>query len=517
MTKVAIVLLTKNPEDFHVWLEYHLNHLQFYHIFVSIEDTPDLVDVIEPFKDKISYDLVDSSTTKDNYFTLMQRQYKFIEKSIKRCQDMNIEYILHMDDDELFNITNTQTYKNVSELFASFDASFDCLHFTNFEAVFPAEQKHCFDTTRFLKCGRGHCKSYGNGKSAGKVSRTLKPNGPHYFKGHVHNVSTKDAVILHFDSCTYKRWYSKFDNLSDISNEKLKKIPFKFYKNSIRLFQQGKSEVEKEAYYKHQKQDPFYNLQTITCDIYKQQKKVARIKKAATPSFHVVLLDSNVKHQVRYIFDCMSANIQHVLHMQPESERVVFYVFLVEYHYPYIQHEVQQLINKFSGVQISFYYLEAQQDDLHDDIRYTMKSMIDVLGVLDVTHNPLLVKLPVHYKLTKLDNIFQIYQVDDSRTFFSSKQKDADSATNMDVCAASISTFRQIFNQRTFKTYGSRSMTMEALLHTIVHDLDIPQNHLNFTSLKCHPQSEHCGVKEWNMKKQEVYCDADNLFCTKTS
>lgn len=526
MAKVAIVLLTKNPEDFHVWLEYHLNYLKFSRVFVSIEDTPDLVHILEPYKEKITYEIVDSSTTKDNYFTLMQRQNRFINKSIKQCQDMGIDYILHMDDDELFNITNSTTYKTVPALFASFDPSFQCLHFTNFEAVFPSDQQHCFDTTRFLKCGRGHCKSYGNGKSAGKVSSKLKPNGPHYFKGKVHNVSTKDAVILHFDSCTYKRWYSKFENLSNISNEKLKKIPFSFYKNSIRLFQQGRSEAEKESYYKKQKQDPFYNLDTITCDIYNQNKHVTRTEPAHDDAMvHVVLVDSNVKHSVRHIFDSIDANIQYVLHMQRGEQRsrgISFSVFLVERHYPHSQQEAQQIMAKFDQVQISFYLLDFNQEDLKRDIYYTIRSMMDVLDVVDVagTNNhhdsSLVVKLPVHGKLTQLDDIFRSYQKnDDMHTFFSSRQKGDEGATNIDVCAASISTFKKMFNHETLRSHEKLRVCRENAVASIVRQLGLRQKKLNFTCLKCHVQHDHCGVKEWNKNKEEIFCDADGLFCSK--
>ena len=50
-----------------------------------------------------------------------------------------------------------------------------CIHFKNFEAVFPNMEEKCFNTTRFVDCKKGQCLSYANGKSVGRVKKGIKP------------------------------------------------------------------------------------------------------------------------------------------------------------------------------------------------------------------------------------------------------------------------------------------------------------------------------------------------------
>ena len=73
-------------------------------------------------------------------------------------------------------------------------------------------------------------------------------------------------VVLHYDSCTYKQWHTKFNLLKDTNEEKMKKIPFPFYKNSIRKLKSCSGNEEKECkndllkYFQEQKIDKYYKL-----------------------------------------------------------------------------------------------------------------------------------------------------------------------------------------------------------------------------------------------------------------
>ena len=59
------------------------------------------------------------------------------------------------------------------------------------------------------------------------------------------NIEDEKICVLHFDSCTYKQWETKFDLLKDTTEEKMKKIPFPFYKNSIRKLKKCGGEKKK--------------------------------------------------------------------------------------------------------------------------------------------------------------------------------------------------------------------------------------------------------------------------------
>ena len=114
------------------------------------------------------------------------------------------------------------------------------IHLNNVEAVFGKDKNHCFDTKKFKSCGKSSCSSYTNGKSAGVLRhKNLRSNGPHYFSGRSIDIPLSDAMILHFDSCSFNKWLEKFSRLSVNTTDKdIKKIPFSFYRNSIKLLQE---------------------------------------------------------------------------------------------------------------------------------------------------------------------------------------------------------------------------------------------------------------------------------------
>merc|ERR1719272_588452 len=96
--------------------------------------------------------------------------------------------------------------------------------------------------------------SYANGKAAVRVSdESAVPAGPHNWHStrHVDGKSTSELPglhleskafgpplwLLHFESCPYSRWKSKYWELGNTSPEEIQKIPFPFYKQSIKRMQ----------------------------------------------------------------------------------------------------------------------------------------------------------------------------------------------------------------------------------------------------------------------------------------
>lgn len=267
--KVAIAIMTMKPINFEVWLKYHIKYLKFDHIYIRIEDTPELKSIIDKYPNNITADFYSKQDNKNSYFNQMNRQDDHINKAIEDCKKRNIKYLLHIDDDELFFIN--KKYKRAYEFFRTVDSNFDQVHFNNFEAVFPNEKDTCFSTNKFKNCQKDSCLSYANGKSAGKISNNLKANGPHFFNGNSQYISLDEAMVLHFDSCTYSKWYHKFNNLKNITDEKFNKIPFDFYKKSIKYLKKSTKKEDKEGYkfWKKYKIDPYYqnNFNTIELNI----------------------------------------------------------------------------------------------------------------------------------------------------------------------------------------------------------------------------------------------------------
>ena len=139
---------------------------------------------------------------------------------------------------------------------------YSCVHLKNFEGIFKDNNKACFNTNRFIDCQKGSCLSYGNGKSIGRLRDNISFHGPHYFSGKVYEMPDDKIAVLHFDSCTYEQWISKFDRLKDTNEKKMSEIPFGFYKNSIKILQACGGNKKYEAYCESKLKN-YYNSQKV--------------------------------------------------------------------------------------------------------------------------------------------------------------------------------------------------------------------------------------------------------------
>ena len=271
-SKVAIVsMVTKHP-DFDFWIDYHLNKLGIDHIFLRVEEAEYYKEYIDKYPGRITatYHKKNDIDTKHNYLTIMDRQKEMVNKACNDAKDMGIDYLFHCDADELIHVISNNEYnlknnlRNYLNEIKNSDDKVSCIHFKNFEGVFPKISDKCFTTNKFIDCKKGPCLSYANGKSCGLVQRGAKFRGPHYFTGKTYNMPDSKIVVLHYDSCTYKQWHTKFDLLKDTDEEKMKKIPFPFYKNSIRNLKKCSGDENKpckndlKKYFKEQKVNPYY-------------------------------------------------------------------------------------------------------------------------------------------------------------------------------------------------------------------------------------------------------------------
>jgi hypothetical protein len=238
--KVAIVTLVKKPIQYEMWLKYHFDIVKINYIFIQIEDTPELISTLDKYKSKIDINMINTNHIENQYVTLQKRQHTFITKCIEKCKQMNIHYLLHIDDDELLYVSEKYNH-DILNLIKKKDLMntnhFD-FHFKNYEAIYDNNHQKCFDTINFIDCHKNKCRSYANGKSMGKIHKHLYSRGPHYFSGPTLKIDENDACILHFDSCNFEKWKQKFTNLSKITEKEFKKIPFSYYKKSIQKIQE---------------------------------------------------------------------------------------------------------------------------------------------------------------------------------------------------------------------------------------------------------------------------------------
>jgi len=233
--KIAIVTLVKKPVQYDMWLQYHFNIVHIDYLFIQIEDTPELLSTLEKYTSKIEIHQINTNHIENQYVTLQKRQQTFINQCIQKCKQMNIHFLLHIDDDELLYVSEKYNH-NILNLIKDknfMNTQYTDFHFKNFEAIYDNTHTKCFETIQFIDCYKNKCRSYANGKSMGKIHTHLSSRGPHFFSGPTLKIDENDACILHFDSCNFEKWKQKFTNLSKITEKEFKKIPFSYYKKSI--------------------------------------------------------------------------------------------------------------------------------------------------------------------------------------------------------------------------------------------------------------------------------------------
>lgn len=229
---IAIASLIRKPIDLPLWLEHH-RKLGITYFYIRLEDTNELVDYLKAQKDVI-LTIATSDKSGNNYHTLQDRQVEYVDKILQDAKTRKINWVFHIDADELLHgsLRFLDTLNN----------KYKTIWIENVEAIFNIDknksQSSCFSATKFLRCHKGApCRSYVNGKSAGRVIDHVGLKGPHYFhyKGqhtgnHLYNVPFNTLRVLHFDSCSFTSWIEKFHHLS---KQAKKEIPFKTYNESI--------------------------------------------------------------------------------------------------------------------------------------------------------------------------------------------------------------------------------------------------------------------------------------------
>lgn len=253
---IAICSMVRKPFNFDTWIEYHLS-IGVNYIFLRVEDTPDLKYLINKYPNVFAY-YDNQSNKRNNYYTQMNRQKELIEHFIPKMNELNIDWLFHIDSDELICCNS-----NLQFILNNVSNKFDVVIFKNYEAIYDNDNLE----NPFYQCSRFKEKNllaYSNGKSAVRfkklnLNHKMKDKSddfgwlgfsPHKFIGESIKLPTSSIVILHFESSTYENWYEKFSNDSDMDTEAFDSIPFEFYKKSIEIIKDGDINKAREYYNK---------------------------------------------------------------------------------------------------------------------------------------------------------------------------------------------------------------------------------------------------------------------------
>jgi len=266
--KVALVLLSRRPPDLAEWLRYHIGYMGVDHVFIQIEDSPELRDdgpvwhsLPQSYWSKISVwrtpapgpAFADQRPAND-YDTLQTRQMKTMSRARAESKALGIDWLLHIDDDELLY---APVRRPAGEILAALLQTVNQVYLPNVEAVYEsAGVKNCFAETSKINMNRYKFVSYANGKAAARVNSKdaaghdveLYPAGPHQWRLASSGVEPDSVhfdqepfgpplMVVHFESCPMIRWEDKFWELGNTAPERRDKIPFKFYRESIKRMQ----------------------------------------------------------------------------------------------------------------------------------------------------------------------------------------------------------------------------------------------------------------------------------------
>ncbi|KAH8071412.1 spermidine synthase [Aureococcus anophagefferens] len=177
--RLGIVVMTKRPLDFEQWLVYHRSVIG----------------------------------TQRDYFVQMDRQAVNVACAVPRARASGVEWLLHVDDDELLHAPG-----GVGALWAALKGApkHACdAHVKNVEALAPDRScAHPFVECTTFVASTSKYSSYTNGKSFGRVGAPgLRAHRPHHFRG---DAPPSGSATVDLPP-------------SDI----LDKLPFPFYRSSL--------------------------------------------------------------------------------------------------------------------------------------------------------------------------------------------------------------------------------------------------------------------------------------------
>ncbi|CAM6086055.1 unnamed protein product [Calypogeia fissa] len=163
-------------------------------------------------------------------YELFVRQSLNMEMAIVMARTAGMDWIIHLDTDELLHPAGAEEY-SLSRLLADVAADVDMVVFPNYESaierddirdpftevsMFKKNYDHVMKETYFglyREATRGNPNyflTYGNGKAAARIQSNLRPNGAHRWHNYMKNpneLKLEEAAVLHFT-------YTKFSDLT---------------------------------------------------------------------------------------------------------------------------------------------------------------------------------------------------------------------------------------------------------------------------------------------------------------
>jgi len=262
--KLGIVSLQRKPPDVLGWMQYHVD-VGINHFYIWLEDSDDLKPVLERAARKMGVSMYVelghvNRSTEDNYSDLMSRQTQFVNRMLGKSRGDGVDWIFHIDDDELLHPRSGDSWKDV---LAKVDPKCSSIHMTNWEGYSPAQPSGPWLEDSGVRYMTSTCKhlyaAYTNGKSATRTSAGQQSHGPHHFRGGKEcELPESEGVVLHHDSLAMspddlppKQWYEK--NILRAHSD-MSKIPFDAAIESVKAVKSGSAADQRRVWEKFRSQ-----------------------------------------------------------------------------------------------------------------------------------------------------------------------------------------------------------------------------------------------------------------------
>jgi len=245
MARVCIVTTVRDPgvclESF---IRYHLA-LGIAHIYIFFDDPEDLAVQVAlqfsnvtaiPNDEALQVQQALGNVLYPKYgphvgYEVMARQILNVETAIQLALEQGMDWIIHIDGDELFYLGEALTL----DWFDQLDNDILQVHFLNYEAAPEAFEIEDYfrKVTLFKKnpaildpgfyaefqsiSGKSqYFLAYQNGKSAARIHLTLLPNSVHSFDiPEDYTLVTSSPSILHYLNCGFQNYYKKYAQLGN--------------------------------------------------------------------------------------------------------------------------------------------------------------------------------------------------------------------------------------------------------------------------------------------------------------
>jgi hypothetical protein len=304
--KVALVTTAKDADPYlNSFIKYHFS-LGIDHIFLFLDDPNDKFIMSLKHTSRLSLikndDVLQSEWQQIKSYKhfkkfvdseVMARQILNVNIAIRLSKEMNIDWLLNIDADELFYLEGESLHEHFTKLDS---AKIDSISYHNHEAI-PSSmniENFFLEVNLFKKNfsllnptqrdvlnknlvrGITYFNYYWNGKSAAKISKDIISRSCHVFS-HKPNLlkklnpfvkyanvksSSVFPCILHYPSCGFDFYYRKYKLLGDFDNKWFRKgadikdiLPF--HVESRDIFQNG-TEKDLRRFYKQKYIDDQY-------------------------------------------------------------------------------------------------------------------------------------------------------------------------------------------------------------------------------------------------------------------